>query len=64
MKRSRKSIDKQIFFQKKALQNLKSAKPEPEKVVKRAAEPKDAREVAKKLLKSGAINPIVKQGRA
>ncbi|GJQ71150.1 putative negative elongation factor [Trypoxylus dichotomus] len=48
---------------KKALQALKSPKPEPEKPVisKRPAEARDAREVAKKLIKSGAITAIPKQ---
>nr|CAG4641265.1 EOG090X0F8Z [Eulimnadia texana] len=46
---------------KKALQALKAPKPEPEKLpVKRPAEARDAREVAKKLLKSGAISAITK----
>jgi len=48
---------------KKALQALKAPKPEPEKPVvsKRPTEARDAREVAKKLLKSGAITAIPKQ---
>jgi negative elongation factor E len=44
--------------QKKALQDLKSPKPEPERVPqapKRPTEARDAREVAKKLIKSGVI---------
>nr|CAG4637412.1 EOG090X0F8Z [Ceriodaphnia reticulata]SVE73242.1 EOG090X0F8Z [Ceriodaphnia reticulata] len=47
---------------KKALQALKAPKPEPEKTtaIKRPAEARDAREVAKKLLKSGAISAIPK----
>ncbi|XP_057378578.1 negative elongation factor E-like [Daphnia carinata] len=47
---------------KKALQALKAPKPEPEKTpaLKRPAEARDAREVAKKLLKSGAISAIPK----
>nr|CAG4638786.1 EOG090X0F8Z [Cyclestheria hislopi] len=47
---------------KKALQALKAPKPEPEKTPtsKRPAEARDAREVAKKLLKSGAISAIPK----
>lgn len=47
---------------KKALQALKAPKPEPEKtpMLKRPAEARDAREVAKKLLKSGAISAIPK----
>nr|SVE74492.1 EOG090X0F8Z [Daphnia barbata] len=47
---------------KKALQALKAPKPEPEKApaLKRPAEARDAREVAKKLLKSGAISAIPK----
>lgn len=45
---------------KKALQLLKAPKPEPEKQppLKRPTEAKDAKEVAKKLLKSGAISAI------
>uniref|UniRef100_T1J1B0 protein kinase C n=1 Tax=Strigamia maritima TaxID=126957 RepID=T1J1B0_STRMM len=46
---------------KKALQQLKAPKPEPEKqpiVIKRPFEAKDAKEAAKKLLKSGAISAI------
>ncbi len=48
--------------QKKALQALKAPKSEPEKTptLKRPAEARDAREVAKKLLKSGAIQAIPK----
>ena len=56
-------IDKHhCFKQKKALQALKAPKPEPEKTtaIKRPAEARDAREVAKKLLKSGAISAIPK----
>nr|CAG4648302.1 EOG090X0F8Z [Moina brachiata]SVE93308.1 EOG090X0F8Z [Moina brachiata] len=47
---------------KKALLALKAPKPEPEKTpaLKRPAEARDAREVAKKLLKSGAISAIPK----
>nr|CAG4643551.1 EOG090X0F8Z [Ilyocryptus agilis] len=47
---------------KKALQALKAPKLEPEKTpaLKRPAEARDAREVAKKLLKSGAIPAIPK----
>nr|CAG4647465.1 EOG090X0F8Z [Megafenestra aurita]SVE92702.1 EOG090X0F8Z [Megafenestra aurita] len=47
---------------KKALQALKAPKVEPEKTpaLKRPAEARDAREVAKKLLKSGAISAIPK----
>jgi len=47
---------------KKALQALKAPKSEPEKTptLKRPAEARDAREVAKKLLKSGAIQAIPK----
>jgi len=50
---------------KKALQQLKAPKPEPEKQSpkKRVAEPKDAKEVAKKLLKSGAISAIKQDSR-
>ncbi|XP_043484073.1 negative elongation factor E [Leptopilina heterotoma] len=43
---------------KKALQDLKAPKPEPERIPqtpKRATEARDAREVAKKLIKSGVI---------
>ena len=49
-------------MQKKALQALKAPKSEPEKTpaLKRPAEARDAREVAKKLLKSGAIQAIPK----
>ena len=44
------------------MQALKAPKPEPEKTpaMKRPAEARDAREVAKKLLKSGAISAIPK----
>ena len=44
------------------MQALKAPKPEPEKTptLKRPAEARDAREVAKKLLKSGAISAIPK----
>lgn len=47
---------------KKALQALKGPRPEPERAPppKRPAEARDAREVAKKLLKSGAISAITK----
>ncbi|GLV32055.1 Negative elongation factor E [Carabus blaptoides fortunei] len=47
---------------KKAWQALKAPKPEPEKPVipKRPAEARDAREVAKKLIKSGVITAISK----
>ncbi|XP_071445948.1 negative elongation factor E [Hetaerina americana] len=47
---------------KKALQALKSPQPVPERAPppKRPAEARDAREVAKKLLKSGAISAITK----
>lgn len=50
------------YQQKKALQALKAPKVEPEKTpaLKRPAEARDAREVAKKLLKSGAISAIPK----
>lgn len=42
---------------------MKAPKPEPEKPMlpKRPAEARDAREVAKKLIKSGAISAITKQ---
>lgn len=52
----------EVLEQKKALQALKAPKPEPEKTptLKRPAEARDAREVAKKLLKSGAISAIPK----
>lgn len=45
---------------KKALVALKAPKPEAEKPIlpKRAAEARDAREIARKLLKSGAIQAI------
>ncbi|XP_017786834.1 PREDICTED: negative elongation factor E [Nicrophorus vespilloides] len=48
---------------KKALQVLRAPKPEPEKPIipKRPAEARDAKEVAKKLLKSGVIPAIPKQ---
>ena len=54
-----------LLFQKKAAINKKTPRPEPERSpVKISKGPKmearDAREVAKKLLKSGAISPIVK----
>lgn len=51
-----------LYFQKKAVLALKAPKPEPEKTpaLKRPAEARDAREVAKKLLKSGAISAIPK----
>uniref|UniRef100_A0A8D8VCY6 Negative elongation factor E n=1 Tax=Cacopsylla melanoneura TaxID=428564 RepID=A0A8D8VCY6_9HEMI len=50
---------------KKSLQAQKAPRPEPERTqvsstMKRPIEAKDAREVARKLLKSGAINPIVR----
>ncbi|CAG0879271.1 unnamed protein product [Darwinula stevensoni] len=47
---------------KKALQTLKAPKPEPEKTatLKRPTEAKEAKEIAKKLLKSGAIHAIKK----
>lgn len=50
---------------KKSLQAQKAPRPEPERqqtssTLKRPIEAKDAREVARKLLKSGAINPIVR----
>lgn len=50
---------------KKSLQAQKAPRPEPERAqvsstLKRPIEAKDAREVARKLLKSGAINPIVR----
>ncbi|XP_055611438.1 negative elongation factor E [Uranotaenia lowii] len=47
---------------KKALQALKAPKQEPEKnlILKRPADARDAREVARKLLKSGAIQAIQK----
>lgn len=50
------------FIQKKALQALKTPKPESEKplIPKRPADARDAREVARKLLKSGAIQAIQK----
>lgn len=46
-----------FFFKKKALQALKAPKQEPEPLVplKRPMEAKDAKEMAKKLIKSGAI---------
>lgn len=45
------------------MQALKAPKPEPEKpiITKRPAEARDAREVVKKLIKSGAITAIPKQ---
>lgn len=45
------------------MQALKAPKPEPEKIIvpKRPAEARDAREVAKKLIKSGVITAIPKQ---
>lgn len=48
--------------QKKALQAHKAPKQEPEKplILKRPADARDAREVARKLLKSGAIPAIQK----
>lgn len=48
--------------QKKALQALRAPKPEPEKplISKRPADARDAREVARKLIKSGAIQAIQK----
>lgn len=54
-----------MFFQKKALQVQKTPRPEPEpSPVLNPKRPKetarDAREIAKKLLKSGAIGPIKK----
>lgn len=51
------------LFQKKALLALKAPKPEPEKPIipKRPAEARDAREVAKKLIRSGVIPAISKQ---
>lgn len=50
-------------IQKKALQALKAPKQEPEKPIslKRPADARDAREVARKLIKSGAIPAIQKQ---
>lgn len=54
---------KYSFSQKNALQALKAPRPEPETTpttMKRPAEARDAREVAKKLLKSGAITAITK----
>lgn len=49
-----------MFPQKKALQAHKAPKQEPEKplIPKRPADARDAREVARKLLKSGAIQAI------
>lgn len=49
-------------MQKKALQAHKAPKQEPEKplILKRPADARDAREVARKLLKSGAIPAIQK----
>lgn len=57
------SLKKWFLLKKKALQALKAPKPEPEKPIlpKRPAEARDAREVAKKLIKSGAIPAISKQ---
>lgn len=54
---SGKYIEIYHFFQKKALQALKAPKQEPEPLVplKRPMEAKDAKEMAKKLIKSGAI---------
>lgn len=54
-----------LHFKKKALENLKAPKVEPERpVVKRPKiEAKNAREIAKKLLKSGAIAAIPKAQR-
>ena len=51
-----------IPLQKKQLQALKAPKTEPEKpiVPKRPAEARDAREFAKKLIKSGQIRTISK----
>lgn len=51
-----------IFSQKKALQALKAPKQEAEKqlIPKRAVDARDAREVARKLFKSGAIPAIQK----
>lgn len=50
-----------IHPQKKALHALKSPKPEVEKpIAKRPADARDAREVARKLIKSGAIQAIQK----
>jgi negative elongation factor E len=49
------------LFQKKALQALKAPKQEPDKpIIKRPSDARDAREVARKLLKSGSIQPIQK----
>lgn len=49
-----------IFCQKKALQAHKAPKPETEKPIipKRSTDARDAREVARKLIKSGAIQAI------
>lgn len=55
---SSKFKKKKTLFQKKALQDLKAPKPEPERAPqtpKRPTEARDAREVAKKLIKSGVI---------
>jgi len=52
-----------FWLQKKALQALKAPRPEPERIApttKRTTEGRDAREVARKLLKSGAITAIAK----
>lgn len=51
-----------MFIQKKALQALKAPKQETEKQLmpKRAVDARDAREVARKLFKSGAIPAIQK----
>lgn len=50
-------------FQKKAVQALiNNKKSEPEKVIsKRPSDARDAREVARKLIKSGAIQAIQKK---
>ncbi|KAF4532125.1 hypothetical protein B566_EDAN004131 [Ephemera danica] len=50
---------------KKALQALKAPRPEPERIApqKRPVEARDAREMAKKLIKSGAISAIQKSPR-
>ena len=47
----------EFFLQKKALQALKAPQKEPEQLtpLKRPLEAKDAKEIAKKLVKSGAI---------
>lgn len=53
-----------VLFQKKALQALKAPRPEPERTPIASKRPtieaRDAREVAKKLIKSGAIPAIVR----